>query len=192
MSRGLSPAQALSQRQPHRVVVPLVELLFDSGTLRLALGKFDVPGPDNTTYIATGPLAFVKAAREAGKSLEGLAVGMSGLDAAIVTLATSEPYRGRALRLIKAYLNPDTNEPVGEPKVWWPGRMVNMVIEEQNDSATITIFAEHYDVELSRPAPLRWSDADQQRLYPGDLGCQYSAEVSEKTVLFPSKEAQRR
>ena len=72
------------------------------------------------------------------------------------------------------------------------GRMQNMVIAESNETATVTVYAEHYDAELDRPMPLRYSDADQQRLYPGDLGCQYAAQTTEKTVIFPSKEAQKK
>jgi hypothetical protein len=189
MSRGLSSGQIAATTAPHRQIVPLVELFFQSGTLQLALSPFDYTGLSGT-YIHTGPLAYIKPASESSSSQEGLELGMTGLDTAIFTLAATEPYRGRIVRLLKGYLNPTDNSPIGEPTVVFVGRMVNMNISEDNGSAAVAILVEHYEIELTRPAPIRWSDADQQRLFPSDLGCQYAAATSEKTVVWPSKLAQ--
>lgn len=189
MSRGLTSAQAAAAVAPNRIVFPLIELYFDSGTLQFALGSWDYTSLSGT-YIHTGPLAYIRAASESAQSQEGLEVGMSGLDVAAVTIATSEPYRGRIMRLLKAYIDPSNHQGIGEPVPWFIGRMVAMNITEDNSQAGIAILAEHYEIELTRAAPVRWSDADQQRRFPGDLGCQYAAATSEKTVIWPSREAQ--
>lgn len=189
MSRGLTSAQAAAVVAPHRQILPLVELYFTSGTLMLALGPWNYTSMSGT-YTATGPTAYVKAASESAGTQEGLEVGMSGLDPAIITLADTEPYRGRILRILKAYLSLDTNSPIGEPVPWFVGRIKSMNIVEDNTTANVAILAEHYEVELSKPAPLRYSDADQQRLHPGDKGCQYSADTANKDIVWPSREAQ--
>lgn len=191
MTRGLSSSQITASTATHRQAVHLIEALFDSGALRLAIAPWDVYAAPYT-YTSTGPILTVREVRESAASLEGLEFVMSGLDPAVITIATSEPYRGRIIRLLKGYIDPTNNQLIGTPVQWWIGRIQNMVIAEDNGSATVTVVAEHYEAELDRPAPLRYSDADQQRFYPGDLGCQYSAQMTEKTVVFPSKEAQRR
>lgn len=189
MSRGLTGAQAAAAAAPHRQILPLIELYFKSGTLMLALGPWDYTSLSGT-YIHTGPLAYIKPASESVQSQEGLEIGMSGLDVEAVQLATTEPYRGRIARLLKGYLDPGTNEGIGEPVPWFIGRMVSMSITEDNTTASIAIIAEHFEIELTRAAPIRLSDADQQRLFPGDLGCQYAAVTAQKTVIWPSKAAQ--
>lgn len=190
MTRGLSGAQITAAAATHRQTVGLVEALFDSGALRLALSPWDVYAAPYT-YTAASILT-VREARESATSVEGLEFVLTGLDPAIITIATSEPYRGRVVRLLKGYVDPANNQLIGTPVVFFLGRMQNMVIAESNETATVTVYAEHYDAELDRPMPLRYSDADQQRLYPGDLGCQYAAQTTEKTVIFPSKEAQKK
>lgn len=191
MSRGLSGSQITAAAAPHRQAVPLIEALFDSGALRLAIAPWDVYAAP-FTYTAVGPILQIREVRESAASLEGMEFVMTGLDPAIITIATSEPYRGRIIRLMKAPMDPATNQLLGVPVQWWIGRIQNMVIQEDNGSATVTVVAEHYEAELDRPAPLRYSDADQQRRFFGDFGCQYAAQMTEKTVVFPSKEAQRR
>lgn len=189
MTRGLSSAQASAMVAPHRQVMPLVELYFTSGTLMFALGPWDLT-TQSGTYIHTGALAYVKPVAENAASQEGIEVGMSGLDTAVIAIACTEPYRGKIMRLLKGYIDPGTNLAIGEPVPWFIGRMTTMTITEDNTQASVAIQAEHYELELTRPSPIRWNDADQQRLHPGDLGCQYAAATAEKIVIWPSKKAQ--
>ncbi len=189
MSRGLTPQQQAACLGPHRQIFPLVELYFQSGTLLLALGPWDYTSASGT-YSHTGSLAYIKAASESAASQEGLEIGMSGLDSAVAQLATTENYRGKILRVLKAYIASDTNDPVGEPVPWFVGRMKNMTVTDDNTTASVAIIAEHYEIELTKAAPLRYSDSDQERLHPGDTGCQFACDTANKTVIWPSREAQ--
>jgi hypothetical protein len=164
---------------------------FDSGTLRLAIAPWDIVSGGNT-YTHTGPLLTIGQAKESAGSNEGLDFSMSGLDPIIFTLATQEPYQGRVVRLLKAFIDADTNALIDTPKAQFNGRMRNMVISEKNDSCTVIVTAEHYDVDLRNASPMRYNDADQQRLFPGDLGCAHVESMAEKQLIWPSKEALRR
>jgi hypothetical protein len=188
MTRGLSTSQINASASGHRVVAPLMEMYFDSGTLRLAAFRWNVTsGAD--TYIAAA--VRIGEARESAGSREGLEVSLSGLDPAIIAIATAEPYQGRVFKLLKGYMQPDSNGIIDTARVSFVGRMRNMIIGEDNKSAQVTLICEHYDVELQRPNAIRYSDAAQQKLYPGDLGCQYAAANSDKLVIWPSAKAQR-
>lgn len=189
MTHGLDPAQQTAMLAGHRSIVPLIELYFDSGTLLLAMAPFDVVGPVGT-YISTGPAAYIKPASESSKDQQGVEIGMNGFDASIGELVANENYRGRIGKIVKGYIDPSTNQLIGTPRVRFVGRMKSMTCTETNDTATVAIVLEHYEIALTKAAPLRYSDADQQRLHPGDFGCQYAVRDSNKNVIWPSKAAQ--
>lgn len=188
MTRGLSVSQINASASGHRVVAPLIEMFFDSGTLRLACFQWNVVSGANTYFNAR---FTIQPATESSSSTEGLQLQMDGLDPAIITIATAEPYHGRTIRLLKGYIQPDSNGLIGEPRTWFLGRMRNIVIEENNSKATVQVFCEHYDAELGRAAPLRYADSDQERLFPGDRGCEFATSNTDKSIVWPSKEAQK-
>lgn len=188
MPRGLSNAQLTAVVGTHRIVVPLFELFFDSGTLRLAICPWDVVVSGNT-YNTTGQILSVKPLSESSTSKEGAEITMSGLDAAIINIAAYESYRGRFVRLSKLYLDKDTNAQIGNPVTQFIGRMQSIAIAESNNDCAVTLTAEHYEIELTRPAPLRLNNADQQRLYPGDKGCDQVESMTEKNIVWPALEA---
>lgn len=188
MSRGLSVAEINAAAAPHRVTVALMEMYFASGTLNLAVFPWDLT-IGATTY--TRAPVTPSTTKESAVTSEGIELHLSGFDPAIMTIMASEAYHGRTFRLLKGFVQPDSNQIIGTPKMFYAGRMRNMIGTETNDKVDVGLYVEHYDLELQRPMPLRYADADQQRLFPGDLGCQYTARNSDKTVIWPSKEAQK-
>ncbi|HEY0684769.1 MAG TPA: hypothetical protein VGD45_20700 [Steroidobacter sp.] len=188
MSRGLAAQELSAVTASHRAIAPCIEALFDSGALRLTLAPWDLTFGGNT-YIAAGALINVREAREATGSVEGLEFSLTGLDPAILTIATQEPYRGRVIRLQKGIFNTATNTLIANPRTWFLGRMKSMVITETNNSCTVTVVAEHYEAALGRPSPLRLNDADQQRMYPGDRGCEWVEAMTERNIVWPAREA---
>lgn len=188
MSRGLTAPELAAVTAAHRAIAPCIEALFDSGALRLTLAPWNLTFGGNT-YIAAGPLISVREARESTGTVEGLEFTLTGLDPAVLTIATQEPYRGRILRLQKGIFNTANNTLIADPRTWFPGRLKSMVITEANNLCTITVVAEHFEAALGRAAPLRLNDADQQRLYPGDRGCEWVEAMTERNIVWPAKEA---
>jgi hypothetical protein len=191
MSRNLSPAQLAASQGRHYQVAPLAEFHLDEGTLLFTLAPFNiVVGSD--TYLSTGGLGSIREVSEAADATEGLEFSLSGIDEALVTIAAAASYEGRLVRLLKAYLDAETNAIIGSPVVQWIGRIRTMAIVESNDSAAITLTAEHYEIELQQASPLRWNNADQQKLYPGDKGCEHVEALVERRLIWPSREALKR
>ncbi len=173
----------------HLQVVPLVEFQFTSGTVRGAMAPWDiVVGAD--TYIGAGLIMSIAPRTESMGSVEGWAVTVTGLDAAIKTLAAQEHYQGRIALLRKAYLHAETNAVIGTPKIVAVGRMTRMAIAEDRSSATVRIEVEPFEAEWNRANPLFLNDADQQRLYPGDLGASHVNALADRKVVWPSREVQ--
>lgn len=185
---ALDPSQVAALAQRHVIVAPLLDLYFTSGTVRFALAPWSIAiGGD--TYTGIGPIASIGIRTESIVSDEGIEVTASGLDAAVIALALDEPYTGRLLRLRKAILDRDTHAVIGTPQTAFIGRMVSMPITEDNGACTVTIRAEHFDADLARSTPVRLNDTDQQRLHPGDRGCEYVEALVQRKLVWPSIES---
>jgi hypothetical protein len=187
MSRGLSSPQQTASSGRHRQVALLIEMIFDSGTLRITTAPWDVIVGANT-YVKSNRPGYIRPLAESAGSVEGLEFGLSGLNTGFVDIAAGEPAKGRVVKLYKLYLDADSNQAIGSPVLYWVGRIRSMPIVESNSEASITVQVEHYDAQLSRPAPVRLNNADQQRLYPGDLGCEMAEELAEKKIVWPHRE----
>ena len=53
---------------------------------------------------------------------------------------------------------------------------------EVGEKATITLTGESRLIDFFRPRISRYTDAEQQALYPGDLGLQYVNDLQEASV----------
>lgn len=186
MSRDLTTAQKTAADGKHRKSAPLIDVTFNSGVLRLSLAPWDIVVGANT-FFRINTLKEVKPFTESAGSIEGLSFVLSGIDPAIIAIATQEQVVGKILRLMKVYFDPDTNVAIGTPSVRSIWRLKSMPIQETNDKCEVAVNAEHYEAELTEPAPLRLNDNDQQRLYPGDLGCQYVEEMVDKSLVWPAR-----
>lgn len=188
-TRGLTAPELAAAAAPAATVVVLIEGRFDSGTLRFALGGVNVPvGAD--TFYATGTALAVSQASESADATEGLTLELSGLDTAIVTIAATEPYRGRLLVVYEAWLDDNLNL-IAPPRAEWIGRMTAMSIEETEGKVSVAVQAEHYEAELQRARVTRYTAADQRRRYPGDAGCDLLESMQDATIVWPNKEIQK-
>lgn len=182
MSRDRSAPLVAADTAPHSGRAILLELLFASGPLRLCLGPWNIVA-GGETYYATGAALQVDAHGENADGSEGLQFTMSGLDAAILALVISEPYHRRPVRMLEQRFS-EANVAVEAPVAEFVGRMVSLVHERAatSNTATVTLVAEHFDNAARRPRDVRFTDAEQRRRFPGDLGAQYAAELVEKNL----------
>lgn len=182
MSRNRSVAQVAADVAGHRGHALLLELLFDSGTLRLCIGPWDVTSGGNL-YVHTGSALACEAHGEAADGTEGLQFTLTGLDAGIFDLVVSEPYHRRLIRLLEQRFNADDDE-VEAASVEYIGRMVAMSSAEDvaGRSWAVTVQTEQFDAEARRARNIRFSDAEQRRRYPGDLGAEYVASMVERVM----------
>lgn len=186
MTRGLTPVEQNVATGRNAIIVPMVEVLFDSGALRLCMGGLQVVSGGYTWY-PTQALAL-ESTSESADSTDGLRFSLSGLDTAIINIAAGEPYFRRPVRVYEQYL--DANHvPVAPPRLEWWGRLVALTIEEQGRQATVAGEAEHWSAEEKRPRPTYYNGATQARLYPGDTGFSKVEQMAEINLVWPAKEA---
>lgn len=185
MSRSLSGGFTTAIALPSVNLFPLLELQFASGTDYLCGLAHDVPWNGNT-YLAAGGYMGLERIVETATQTEGLRIALEGSSAANVALLLTEKVQGRLVIVRLAAL-----DAAGVPQVdanVWTGLMDSMVLNDDAQNCVVTITAEHMLAVWDRPRVVRFTDAQQQILYPGDLGLQYVEEMAEASIVWPGKE----
>jgi hypothetical protein len=182
MARDLPVAVASAITQP---VVPLAffaELQFASGTVRMWSG-FGTKSWNGQNWSGAGDFGGLSPVDESTEvRAAGLAFTLSGIPSNSIALALGDSYRGRPCKLWMAILD-DAEAIVGAHQIF-AGRMDVMKIDDTGETATISVQAESRLVDLRRPRSLRYTDAEQQRLFAGDVGLEYVAKLAEKPLFW--------
>lgn len=188
--KTISAALTTALDAAHVQSILFVQADFDSGTQRYCTAGATVAW-NGQNWLGTGGLISIDPIKES-TSVEsvGLRVTMSGVPSSMVSLALSETIQGRAITIWVDAMDA-SGVPIASPPQIYAGRMDTMVIDESADTATITVTIESEMAALMKAAVRRYTDADQQKAYPGDLIFNYIPQMVEKVLPFPSKEAQR-
>lgn len=181
-ARNVTSAFAAALAAPHVTVFPLVEIGWTSGTQYLAGTDFPVTWSGNTYTPALG-LIDIEPVRETGSSYEGMRITLGGVSGASLAVALSEPMQGRPITLRLAALDGSTL--VVDPNCW-SGLLDVPTVRDGGDEAVVQLQAEHRMATWDRPRTKRYTDAQLQRDYPGDLGLQYVAAMETAQIVWPA------
>lgn len=169
----------------HVTVFPMIELRFASGTDYICGLDHDVSYGGNT-YLAAGRCIGIEKITETAQQTEGLKIILDGSLSANVALVLAEKVQGRLVILRLAAVDGAGALQVDDNV--WSGMMDVLALSDDPESCQAVITAEHMLAVWDRPRPLRYSDAQQQALFSGDLGLQYVEEVAEAQMVWPGKE----
>lgn len=156
----------------------LVEILFDSGPLRLWTGIGDLPALGNT-FTGTGRLGHIDPIEETQE------IVASGIQMALVVLPTTdqpdavdeildialtEEYQGRSITVWQAQINHTTDPPslIDDPFIRFKGYMDIMEDTELPGAAVIIITAENRLVDFERSQRDTYTPESQREKHPGD------------------------
>lgn len=184
MTRALSASFADALQAGHVNVFPLVEIGFASGTAYLAGLDHSVAYGGNTYAAALGLLG-IDPMDETEASVQGLRISIAGALSSNIATALTERVQGRPITVRLAVI--DAAGALQVDANVWSGAMDTMQIEDSPDGATVVIQAEHALALWDKPRPLRYTDAAQQALYPGDKCCEFVASLAEAQIVWPGK-----
>lgn len=136
------------------------------------------------TYVG-GKQTAVGELKDAGGEIVGLRFGLSGVPASMIAIALAEPIQGKLARLSLAMMAPGTGA-ITDVLLLWTGTLDQMPISESGDLATINVTAEHRGMTYSRPKGILYSDAEQQRLFPGDKSLEFLASQAQHVDVWPA------
>lgn len=136
-------------------------------------------------YKAAGPLGSIEPVEDSPGEFKPLRFAMSGIASDRLAIALTEPIRNKACTVRFGLLDPESHAVVDTP-VFWAGALDQMPVSHQNGSLTVAVTAEHRGTTFSRPKPLRYTDADQQRLHPGDTCMRFRVSQSQHQDVWPA------
>ena len=156
-----------------------VDIDFDSSPLYVWNGYGDLT-IGAKTYLGAGQLLNISSVSETTEmDAKGATLTMSGIPSSFLSLALQEPYQGRECRIYFGV----TNSPSNYVEVF-SGELDQMNIEEQADSATISVTAENVLIKLERPVIRRLTNEDQKSRFPSDRGLEYVASLQDKEIFW--------
>ena len=161
------------------------------GTLFLTSVPYDYAW-DGHTWLGLGQALVVDAIEETSAlSPTRLRVSLQGVTQDLVALILTENMRGSTASVWFAPLNEDFHV-INAPEAEWVGRVdVPELDWDPKDDGTLTATAsinvEQRLLAMMRRQVLRYTDADQQRLHPGDTAGRHIGRVNGKSVVWPSR-----
>lgn len=163
-------------------LIALVELDFPAQFLRLnnSAVTFAWNGYD---WLGVGRLGAIDWISEgADLQARGLAMRITGIDPAAISIALGTQYQGRSCKVWAAPLTA-AHAIIADPVLIFWGRMDTMDID-LGETATITVNAESRLADWDRPRVRRYNHEDQQIDYPGDLGFEFVPQMVEKQLTW--------
>lgn len=185
MNRDLAPAADTALEGPAVPLVVFLEMAFSS-TLRLCSAPVTIPW-NGFDWLGAGNLGEVSAVRESSGEITGLQFALSGVPSENIALALAESPRGKTCMMYLGILHADTHAVLDAPLIF-PGLMNQMVIQEDpaNHTATLAVTAMHLGKLMQRVKSIRYTDADQQKLYPGDTSLRFIVSQAQHKDVWPA------
>jgi hypothetical protein len=184
MIRGLGTAALAAVQAEIVACTRAVELLFAGGPVRLN-GSTETIVIGGNDYLGVGLLGGITTiAEEADLRNAGISLTLAGVPRDAVSLAFNEQYQGRQATVFEVFL--DAAGAVIEAIVVFRGRMDQMNIR-YGEICTVEVTLEDRLTDMDRPNLRRYTDADQQREYPGDRGFEFVPATVEKEIIWPAR-----
>lgn len=140
---------------------------------------------DGETWLGGGAaIGFETFSETVDTAARGMRARINGVDLAFAEALTAEAYQGRAIAIYLGFFNAAENNLEVMEGALWQGSMDTDELEAGKDSISLVISAEHHLTDLLRKRGYRYTDADQQALYPsgGDTGLNKIPYIQELAV----------
>jgi hypothetical protein len=163
-----------------------IEMDFDSAPVRVNGSPMDMTLFGNT-FIGVGGLGSITAVQESNENRSyDCTFTLSGIPRDAIGLAMTEQYQGRAATIWEVPLDPASYLPIGDPIVIFRGHMdqLNPTLGE-TATCSVRMINRLADWEVARNS--MYTDIEQQRLHPGDLGMQFVYGVVNKNLIWPAR-----
>jgi hypothetical protein len=141
---------------------------------------------NSITYQGLGSLGTISTIEETSDlSAKGITMQLSGVPTSLISIALTEDYQGRNCSVMFGVLN-NSSALVSDPIIIFSGRMDVMTINDDGQTASISMNAENRLVDFRRAREVRYTDAEQKNLYPSDKGLEFVNAIQEKEIYWGS------
>lgn len=156
-----------------KVVRPAVFLYadFPTGAVRVWTGPYDYQEDSETLWQGVGGIISLDSFSETTDSgSQGIRVRVDGLNEEMLTKLRETSYQGREAYALLAFLNVETQELVFCDEPLWKGTIDKDESSRGKDEIVLAIYFEHRLADVLRKREWRYTDRDQQELYPPETG----------------------
>ena len=182
MSRGMTADLATALDASHVEPVFLAKFEFPGGDVRFWSGRGNLTF-DSEIYTGLGDLENIQFPEESSDgSASGVAFVLSGIPSTTTSLAVTENYKNRPCTVWIGALD-SGGSLIVDPYIMFAGLMDVITMADDGETATIQLKAEGFAYGAG-PSLRRYTDEDQQREFPGDLGLEFIAGLSDKQIFW--------
>jgi len=157
---------------------------FDGGTVAWHSGYGDI-ALDAVLYRGLGMIGNISTVNEQpGVKSQSLSIEVCGLKPEVVSLIQQEPYINRKAYIHCTFLDDQDRPFVASPFLLFKGSVddINATIGKK---ASVSITLKSRLSDWQRQRVLRYTDADQQKLFPGDKGFEFIPQLSQRKLIWP-------
>ena len=167
-------------------MIQLLLLEFSTTTIALNTSNFDFDY-EGITYKGAYGMGSISEVDDSPGEIKGLQFTLNGGSADLIALALDDAkvWQGTPVTLRTAILSDDYV--ILDAPTTWTGFGDTMSIAEDDNTTVINATAETSAVDFMRSDPLVYNHADQQVLYPSDLGFNLILSQIDKQVVWPAK-----
>ena len=140
---------------------------------------------EEITFASVGALGSVSAIEE-GSELQAysIAVTLAGINKELLAIALQQHYQGRLAKLWLALL--DKNSAIiGDPILLFAGR-IDAMQWKAGDDAQIILNIQNPLADWERPKLSRYTNSEQQKLFPNDKFFEFLTNLAEKPIFWGS------
>jgi len=162
-------------------LVQLVEMQFATTLYLTTAGSSISWGGQTWVPLALGQMDAIE---DTTGEVQSLQFSLPGVSAEQLALALTEDVEGKVVKVYDALLDPSTGV-VADAVLAWTGTL-NVPAIEDGPTATVTVTAEHRGMSALRPKPSRYTNDEQQRLFPGDTSLNIDPASDAAPVAWPA------
>lgn len=166
-------------------ILYFVRLDFDAGSIcyNSSLNTLVLGGK---TYIGAGNLGSISGVSEAvGVKSSEVTVSLAGVNNALIVALQNEPFLNRPAFIHIAVLGADDSYSATNTLLMFSGKM-DSISGKQGEVGSFSVSIRSRLSDWERTRSIKYTDADQQKLYPGDKGMEYIPQISQKKIIWPT------
>ena len=129
-------------------------------------------------------LGSIEAVEDSASEMPPLRFTLPGLNPQQVAVALSDQSEGKSVRVFDALIDPQSGE-CGDAVRAWSGTF-NYPTLQDGAQADLVVTAEHRGMLALRPKPSRYTNDEQQRLFPGDTSLNFDPATDAAPLAWPA------
>lgn len=185
MSRGLTAAFLTAADAGTVYPAILGQFDFEAAPVNVWTGIGDLVY-SGVTYAGIGDMMGMTPVDESEDvQANGIVVQFQGIPSAMISSILADNYRNRTCTIqLALFASLTAASPITAPAVMFVGRMDEATLDDDGETATVSLACESRLIDLQRSRERRYTDEDQKISFTADRGLEYVAGLQDKELMW--------